>query len=276
MPAAVWSAPSPSPPPGRVPGPARGGLGRGARWALGLSVAGVLLLTAMTAGAVAAGQAVRGRDCLVPAFETPFGCADGRLTAEATATVSWVYPGGAVIDTYVDLEYPVAGETVSANDVLWPREAPQVRTGDTVRVAYDPDDPGFSVTSAAALAAKRTREAAGTGSAVAPALLWTSGLALLAACAALAGTVFWARRAPRPAPAAAPGWYAAPGYGHGYPPPYGYRPPPYGYPPPTYPPPQPPAQQPAPPVWPRPPEAPPPAAPPPAAPPPAGPWNAPG
>jgi len=267
-------------------------LSRGARWAIGLALTGLLLLAGSTAGAVALGQAVGGvQDCIVPSFDSPFGCSDDDLTQEASARVLRLdgFGGTSASDTgraartndvFLDLEFQVSERTVRAYDVYWGQGAPPVQEGDTVTVAYDPSAPEFLVASKDELAAKRAREAAHPDEGASAAALWSTGGLLLAGVVALAGTVVWARRAPQPVRPAPAGWYGVPGYVYGYPQPaYGapgypqqpaYGPPGYpqqpaygppGYPPPVQSDPSPQASQ------------APPATPPPR--PPAG-WNAPG
>jgi hypothetical protein len=210
-------------------------LGRGARWGIGLAVAGTLLLASIVAGAIAVGQAVGGGECLVPPFEGPFGCIDDRLTAQANAQVRRVHPPE-FGDTYLDLEYTATGgDLIRADYVLWPPEGPEPVVGGTVQVSYDPADPEYAVTSSTALAAVRSRAAASPDRGARPAVLWTAGLSFAASCATLIFVMFWAGRAPRREPPAAAGWSGVPGYGYAYPPPgYGYPPPGYGQPAPGY------------------------------------------
>ncbi|MFN0282924.1 MAG: DUF3592 domain-containing protein [Kineosporiaceae bacterium] len=218
---------------------------RGARWGIGLALTGLLLLAGSTAGAVALGQAVGGaQECIVPSFDSPFGCSDDDLTQEASARVLRLkgFGGGSAPDAgragrtndvLLDLEFEASERTVRAYDVYWGLGAPPVQEGDTVTVAYDPSDPEFLVASQDELAAKRAREAAHPDEGASPAALWSTGGLFLAAVVALAGTVVWARRAPQPVRPAPAGWYGVPGYGYGYGYASGYPQPVYG--PPGYP-----------------------------------------
>lgn len=249
--------------------------GRGARWGIGLSAAAVALFVGIVTGAVAVGQAVGGGgDCVSDPGAPGIFCFDDDLTEEALAEVVRVVPFDSFEDPadpqadpaddpftaslpgwYLDLDYTtVDGEDVRATDIPWPRGVAEPIEGGTVRIAYDPSDPEFSVGSAQALAAARARPAA-EDDGPAAALLWTTGVAVATAFALLGGTVVWARRAPRPERAAPVGWYGSPygypvgppGYAPAYPQPYAQpyaqpypqpyaQPYPQPYPQPSYPP----------------------------------------
>ncbi|MBI4942494.1 MAG: hypothetical protein HY830_17275, partial [Actinobacteria bacterium] len=178
-------------------------------------------------------------------------CLDGDLTEEALAEVVRVVPFDSFTDPadpqaegpsdtsfpawYLDLDYTtVDGEDVRATDIPWPHGVAEPIEGGTVRIAYDPSDPGYAVGSAEALAAARARPATPVDGPAAG-VLWTTGVAIVAGFALVVGTVVWARRAPRPERAAPAGWYGSP-YGYpvgppGYPQPYGQPyPQPYGQP----------------------------------------------
>jgi hypothetical protein len=233
---------------------------RGARWGIGLSAAAVALFVAVVAGAVALGQAAGGGgECVSDPGAPGIFCTDDSLTEEALADVLRVVvfdpsvegTGGTSSDDpfalgpgwYLDLEYTtVDGEQVRAIDIAWPRTVAEPVEGSTVRIAYDPADPEFSVGSAEALAAARAPQA-DEADGPAAALLWTAGLAATLAATLLGVTVLWARRAPRPERAAPVGWYgspygypvAPPGYAQPYPQqPYPQQPYPQAYPPQPY------------------------------------------
>ncbi len=209
--------------PGSAPaGPGTPRPSRTVRWAVGGVTAGLLALVAVVAVAVALGRAVSGAggDCVFPPGAPAMFCEDEYLTEEAMATVVRVdslggsdagFPDGEsppplpfdLPGWTVDLTYTtVSGEDVRARDIMWPTTGEEPVEGATVRVAYDPDDPEYSVTSASALAAARATPSAADGERRRPSPagpLWTAGGTAAAAVVALLLTVLWARRAPRPA-----------------------------------------------------------------------------
>jgi hypothetical protein len=226
---------------------------------IGLLVTGVLALTSAGLLVTAAGLAL-GR---AGAFETGLGPDAEHASARVLDVDDWGDPEFGY-DYMVDVQFstPTGTEVVSVDG---PDDRPTPLVGHVVDVAYDPSDPEWAEVASEAdgrIGSPGAAGAADSGEGTDPGVVaaWGGGFGALA-LAALASTVVWARRAPKPErPGPFASWGYPPAYGYpppayGYPPPaYGYPPPAYGYPPPAYgyppshqPPPQPatPAQPPA-------------------------------
>lgn len=223
---------------------------RGVRWVIGLSVTGVLAVSAIGSLLIAGLMSIPIED-----FD------GGSLTATAQARVLDVdeYDDGP-FGTYteVDVDFMTSTEHV-VTVVEWPDDVPAPAEGDTIEVRYDPDDPEYWVEWVDGSSGSAEAPPGDVGSAEAIGdLLVTSGITGGLAVLALLGTIFWARRAPRPQRPQPSYPYAAYGYPlhqppyqpayPPYPPAYSQYPPHYpqhqpayhpGYPPPAVPPAQP-------------------------------------
>jgi hypothetical protein len=199
------------------------GPGRGSRWVIGLVVTGVLALVSAGFLVAAAGIGLARAGALDAESWEP-----GDYSAAATATVLDVDVEGAVDDfggfgdveeddddsvgwNSVDLQFEAPSETV-VTTVEWPGDRPLPVVGDRILVAYDPEYPEWVSVSFEDLG--DDGDVGTEGRAVdtdpVPVLLWGAGFGA-AALAALAATVVWARRAPKPAPR--PAFPAYPAYG---------------------------------------------------------------
>lgn len=177
---------------------------KGARLAIGLATAGVLLVASLVSVIVGAVLATDGAT-FFPADHGIYAGYD--FSGRADAEILDVDQEGPW--TWVDVRFDTGHEVV-VTGLDWPSDdAPGV--GDTVALAYDPSDPEYGVVPAADLGAV-TGEPDGSALLVddprgplpasAVAAFWVAGVAGVLALAAVVLTVVWSSRAPSPPPAA--------------------------------------------------------------------------
>ena len=208
-------------------------MSRGARLAVGLSLAGVLLgvsLVSVVVGAVLAADGSSDAFFDDQYFDDQYfddeyfdeGYLDEYMTARTDAEVldvddeyGW---------TWVDVRFSAAGEVV-VTGFDWDGE-PAPRVGDLVEVAYDPTDPEYAMATGASdvpgtqdvgpdpsVAAPIEGDTAPPPSAVTA--FWVAGVSGGLALLAVVLTVVWSARAPEPRPRAGHmhGYWSPPGVG---------------------------------------------------------------
>lgn len=179
-------------------------MSRGARLAIGLSTAGVLLLVALVSVVVGAVLSAGDSDfAFVDELDDAY--VDEYLTATAQAEVldvddefGW---------TWVDVRFDAGAEVVVTGFDWTGSGTPQL--GDTIEVAYDPADPEYA---AAAEPVQRPADAGPDPSVAAPlaeddggtpasavAAFWVAGTSGALAVVVLGLTLFWSSRAGGPA-----------------------------------------------------------------------------
>lgn len=203
-------------------------MSRGVRLAIGLSVAGVLLLASLVS--VVVGAVLAGGGSSDAFFEDEYfdeGYADDYMTARADAEVLDVDDDFGW--TWVDVRFSAAGEVV-VTGFDWDGEPPP-RVGDVVEVAYDPTDPEYAAAVDTGTDVPGAQDVGPDPSTAAPVevgtgtpssavtAFWVAGVSGGLALLAVVLAIVWAARAPEPGSRA--------GHTHGY-----WSPPAAGAPPP--------------------------------------------